>query len=81
MTSYYVVLRDMDYNNNEVQFISQSKKAAINFYEEKLAYFKSKFECYESFDFSIVHYVMSEDKEISHKIILSNYEKYDVSDD
>ena len=82
MTSYYVVLQDMDYNNNEVKFISLSKKAAMNFYEEKLAYYKSKFcECYESFDFSIVHYVMSEDKEISQKIILSNYQKYDDSND
>ena len=56
MSSYYVVLQDMDYDNNHILFISQSENAARIWCEKNII---------KKEQVGIMHYVMSEDAMVS----------------
>jgi hypothetical protein len=57
MSSYYVVLQDMDYDNNHILFISQSEDIARKWCKKNTDIQKEQI--------SIMHYVMSEDHMVS----------------
>ena len=57
MSSYYVVLQDMNYNNNHILFISTSEEAAKRYVLNHTNPKKDQI--------SIAHYIMSDDIMIS----------------
>ena len=61
MSSYYVVLQDMDYDNNHILFISQSEDVARNWCKKNTDPEKEQI--------GIMHYVMSEDAMVSENIL------------
>ena len=63
MSSYYVVMQDMDYDNNHILFISPS---------ENIARIWCNTNTNSSEQISISHYIMSEDAMIFHDVIYSN---------
>ena len=61
MSSYYVVLQDMEYDNNHILFISLSEDVVRNWCKTNTDLEKEQI--------SIMHYVMSEDAMISENIL------------